>query len=79
MPPITPTKYEIYRLDTPVLLIHGTDDERVPIETSERFAAERPDIVQFQRFVEAGHVLSWNVDVARYESLLSDFLSDHLA
>ena len=69
---------EIYRLDTPVLLIHGTEDERVPIETSEQFAAERPDVVQFERFAQAGHVLSWNVDVARYESLLIDFLSEHL-
>ena len=69
---------EIHRLDTPVLLIHGAEDERVPIETSEQFAAERADIVQFERFAEAGHVLSWNVDVARYQSLLTDFLSQHL-
>jgi alpha-beta hydrolase superfamily lysophospholipase len=66
------------RIHTPVLLFHGTEDERVPIETSERFSAERGDIVRYERFAEAGHILSWNVDRARYEALLTGFLSDHL-
>lgn len=64
--------------NAPVLLFHGTLDERVPIETSARLAAEKGDLVQFESFDGAGHVLSWNVDRQRYESLLTAFLDQHL-
>ena len=64
--------------NAPVLLFHRTLDERVPIETSEGLAAEKGDLVQFESFDGAGHVLSWNVDRRRYGSLLTAFLDQHL-
>ncbi len=62
----------------PVLLFHGTLDETVPIQTSQRLANLRGDVVQFETFDDAGHVLSWNIDPNRYESVLTTFLSRHL-
>jgi pimeloyl-ACP methyl ester carboxylesterase len=69
---------EVGEINTPILLFHGTEDERVPIETSERLAEERPEIVQLEIFEDAGHILSWNVDRARYERLLTEFLAANL-
>lgn len=60
--------------DTPTLVFHGTEDERVPLATSRQFAEQRPDAVRLETFEDAGHVLSWNVDQARYEQALIDFL-----
>lgn len=58
----------------PILIFHGTDDEVVPIETSEDFAAELPDWVTYYPVPEAGHTQSWNVNPALYERRLATFL-----
>lgn len=63
--------------DLPILLIHGDDDDRAPFSVSEAFAAARPDLVTFEPFQGAGHVQAWNVDPARYESIVVDFLTEH--
>jgi alpha-beta hydrolase superfamily lysophospholipase len=63
-------------LTTPTLIVQGTEDTRVPAATVEAFAAAaNPTTVKLEVFEGAGHVLSWNVDRARYESLLTDFLT----
>ena len=62
------------RLDLPVLLIHGEDDTRVPIETSDKLAELRPDIVSYSVYPDSSHASGWNVDSTRYERELSDFL-----
>lgn len=61
--------------DTPTLVIHGTEDERTPIESSERLAADRPDTVTLEIFENADHVRSWNVDRERYEALVATFVA----
>ncbi len=53
--------------ETPMLLIHGTADEQVPVESSDRFADARPDLVTYERFDGVGHLLAWNADRNRYE------------
>jgi len=58
----------------PTLLFHGTDDEVIPIETSEEFAAKLPDWVTFYEVPKAGHTQGWNVDPALYERRLRSFL-----
>lgn len=62
----------------PILLFHGTDDEVVPIETSEDFAAELPNWVTYYAVPEAGHTQSWNVNPGLYEQRLKRFLADQL-
>jgi len=58
----------------PILLFHGTEDDVVPISTSDDFAAELPRRVTYYRVPEAGHTEEWNVDPALYERRLSAFL-----
>lgn len=64
-------------LTVPILVLHGTEDEMVPIASSEALAAARPDLVRLERFDGAGHVLAWNVDPPRYERAVADFLAEH--
>lgn len=59
----------------PILLFHGTEDEVVPISTSDEFAALLPDRVTYFRVPEAGHTEEWNVDPALYQARLGRFLS----
>lgn len=59
----------------PILVLHGADDERIYPATSRALAAARPDIVRLVEFADAGHVLSWNTDPARYEAEVTTFLA----
>lgn len=58
----------------PILLFHGTEDDVVPISTSDDFAAELPRSVTYFRVPEAGHTEEWNVDPRLYERRLGAFL-----
>lgn len=58
----------------PVLLIHGTEDDSVPLWTSEHFADDLGELVAFEVFLGAGHVRSWNTDPDRYMRALAEFL-----
>lgn len=60
---------------TPTLLFHSTADPMVPIESSDIFAASRPDLVTYQRVIEADHAQVWNSDPRTYEDALETFLS----
>jgi alpha-beta hydrolase superfamily lysophospholipase len=60
----------------PILLFHGTEDEVVPISTSDEFAAELPRWVTYFRVPEAGHTEEWNVDPGLYERRLGVFLRE---
>jgi alpha-beta hydrolase superfamily lysophospholipase len=59
----------------PVLLFHGTEDDLVPISTSDEFAAELPRWVTYFRVPRAGHTQAWNVNPPLYERRLTSFLS----
>lgn len=61
-------------LRLPILLFHGTEDNLVPISTSEELAAELPRWVTYFPVSRADHTEAWNVDPARYEQRLSAFL-----
>ncbi len=63
---------EDFRL--PILLFHGTEDDVVPISSSDEFAAELPRRVTYFRVPEAGHTEEWNVDPGLYERRLETFL-----
>lgn len=59
----------------PILLFHGTEDDIVPISTSDEFADELPRWVTYYRVPEAGHTEGWNVDPALYETRLRRFVA----
>jgi alpha-beta hydrolase superfamily lysophospholipase len=59
----------------PILLFHGSDDEVVPISTSEELAAELPRWVTYFEAPRAGHTEAWNVDPPLYERRLRAFLA----
>ena len=48
--------------DVPILLMHSVDDGFVPIDGSRRFAASRPDLIEFEVFEGARHTKLWNHD-----------------
>ncbi|HEX7059620.1 MAG TPA: alpha/beta fold hydrolase [Solirubrobacterales bacterium] len=60
----------------PTLLFHGTQDDIVPIATSDEFAAELPRWVTYYRAPQAGHTEAWNVNPQLYERRLAQFLSE---
>ena len=61
-------------LQLPILLFHGTEDEVVPISTSDELAADLPHWVTYFRAPEAGHTEAWNVAPKLYELRLMQFL-----
>lgn len=62
-------------LRTPVLLVHGSADDVVPVEASRRLAAVRPDLVTYLEVPGAGHVGSQTTAPDRYRSTVEAFLS----
>ena len=65
-------------LRAPMLVLHGEADDMVPAPISRLLQHARPDIVRYIGFAEAAHARSWNLDSARYESAVRDFLRDIL-
>jgi uncharacterized protein len=62
----------------PILLFHSTEDELVPISTSDDFAAELPRWVTYYRVPIVGHTESWNLDPRLYDRRLQGFLAQNL-
>ncbi len=58
----------------PILLFHSTEDELVPISTSDDFAAELPHWVTYYRVPVVGHTESWNLNPRLYDRRLRRFL-----
>jgi hypothetical protein len=62
----------------PILLFHSTEDELVPISTSDDFAAELPRWVTYYRVPVVGHTESWNLNPRLYDRRLQGFLAQNL-
>lgn len=58
----------------PILLFHSTEDQLVPISTSDKFAAELPRWVTYYRVPVVGHTESWNLNPRLYDQRLKRFL-----
>jgi pimeloyl-ACP methyl ester carboxylesterase len=65
---------EADRFTTPMLVIHGVDDDSVPFEIAERLAEARPDLVTLAAFEGTRHVRAWNVDPDRFRTEIEKFL-----
>jgi pimeloyl-ACP methyl ester carboxylesterase len=61
-------------LTVPTLIVHGTGDTVVPIETSDEFAAMKPRLVDYDRVAGVDHARAWNADPIAYERRLIGFL-----
>lgn len=66
-------------IDLPILIIHGTADQRVPLSSSQELANARPELVRISIVPGAGHVRSWNVSPAGYEAAVTGFLAETTA
>tara|TARA_Y100001934_G_scaffold47490_1_gene57469 strand:- start:5242 stop:6390 length:1149 start_codon:yes stop_codon:yes gene_type:complete len=64
-------------IDVPVLLMHGEEDDTVPLETSIEFAEALPNLVEFHAYPEVGHVAIWNWHPDEYEELVTEFIERH--
>lgn len=62
-------------LSIPMLLLHSDDDGYVPIDGSAALAAARPDLIRLERFATARHIKLWNLDPARWERAITNWLS----
>jgi uncharacterized protein len=62
----------------PILLFHSTEDELVPISTSDDFAAKLPRWVTYYRVPIVGHTESWNLNPRLYNRRLQGFLAHML-
>jgi hypothetical protein len=58
----------------PVLIHHGTEDLRVPIETSVELARLNPNLIRLIEVEGAGHVESYDVDPQGYVDSVLSFL-----
>ncbi len=64
-------------LTTPTLILHGNQDDSVPIRLSQALRDSRPGLVSLEVF-EAGHTLSWNSDPDRWQSAVTAWLAAHV-
>lgn len=64
-----------FRTKAPVLLFHGTADEKVPFAPSEAFARAAGERVTLVKTEGAGHVQSWNFGPDRYKTVLTRWLA----
>ena len=63
----------------PILLLHGEDDDFVPLEMSRKIAEANPEMVRLHTFEGAGHGLSYMVSCERYTKLTVDFICEVLS
>ncbi|WP_425846662.1 alpha/beta hydrolase family protein [Agrococcus sp. TSP3-2-1] len=66
-------------LSQPILLLHSVDDGFVPPDASRSLAEARPDLVDYREWTRARHTKLWNLDRARYEREVGDWLDETLA
>lgn len=62
----------------PILLIHGEEDDVVPLHMSNNIYNANKEKVEYHTFKNAKHGLSYIIDPKRYEEITLDFLSKHL-
>lgn len=63
-------------LRVPLLAIHGTDDESIPIDQSIALSEANPEFVELYTVKGAGHVDSFNTDFDGYLSRVLAFLAE---
>ncbi|KAB7742388.1 alpha/beta fold hydrolase [Nostocoides sp. F2B08] len=62
-------------LTHPLLVMHSTADDFVPIGPSRAVAVARPDLVTYEEWDVARHCKLWNTDSERWERAVTEFVS----
>ena len=62
-------------LTHPLLVMHSTADDFVPIGPSRAVADARPDLVTYEEWDVARHCKLWNTDTQRWERVVSEFVT----
>ena len=57
----------------PILIIHGEDDRLVPCSMGRKIHSACPEGAELITFPEAGHVISYIKDEARYKAAINGF------
>lgn len=65
-------------LSVPTLILHGANDDSVPVTLSEKLRDRRPDLLELESF-DAGHTLAWNSDPDRWRTAVSSWVSRHVS
>ena len=63
-------------IETPILLIHSTKDQTVPVIQSDQFANVIPNLFEYLRLEDAPHAASWNFAQHKVESTIKTFITD---
>ena len=58
----------------PVLLIHGKDDELVPVEMAYQIKENNKELIQLEIFENAKHGVSYFADSDRYINIVNEFI-----
>lgn len=61
------------RLSVPTLILHGCDDDSVPIADAQILRTLKPDLVSLAEF-DAGHTLNWNTEQEQWAEKVHYFL-----
>lgn len=64
-----------YDLEVPTLILHGTQDDSVPISAARSTQRQRPDRITLESF-DAGHTLNWNVEPALWRDTVTKWLTE---
>lgn len=62
------------QFDTPILLMHGTEDDVAPIAETDNFVTSVTGPITYERFEGAGRTELWNSDPERYNAAVLTFL-----
>ncbi len=70
-------KENVKSLNMPILLIHGTEDEEIPVEHSKILHKNAPNS-ELWLIEGAGHGMSYSKNPKEYEKRVMDFFDEHL-
>ncbi len=67
----------VSELEMPVLVIHGSADQTIPVSLSDEFVQRIRSPLRHERVEGADHVEAWNQGPVAYEGWVREFLQQH--
>ncbi len=75
----TTAEAEAKKSKTPILIIHGLEDDIVPCKMSEKIYFANPEKIRREVFEGAGHGLSYVIDTPKYKRIVKEFYQENNA